>query len=97
MYLCKYKISNATLHLVGMPRLVELPCLMELTCLEELPCLVEMSCLMEMSHLVECHISWKSLFSWETYAFNTPNIACCHAWKSEVIIKQYCSYSQEAS
>ena len=78
-----------------------------MTCLVELPRLVEtshlvgMSCLVEYHVLWKCHassrgiphlISWKLLFPRKNYALNTQNIACCHAWRNEVIIERYCSY-----
>ena len=58
-----------------------------------------------MSCLMECHVSWnvmshgnamtclaEIIISTETWAFNTQNISCCHAWKTEVIIERYCIY-----
>ena len=48
-----------------------------------MPRLVKLPCLME------CHVSWKWLFPWETWVFNTWNIVYCHAWRNEVIIEWY--------
>ena len=70
----KHKISNVT-YIVGMPRLVELAAVSRETAMSHGNVTFHgMSRVMEMP----CPISWKLLFPWEIWAFNTQNIACCH-------------------
>ena len=77
MHLCKHKISNAMLHLVGMP------------CLIELLCLMEMSHLVEMPHLIS---HGNNYFHGKLGNLTRKILHVSmrvHAWKNEVIIELY--------